>query len=220
MPVASELKKPVTTQAEELDLSKFIILDGRVNSYPDIYLAKKRTNFGSDWYNTHESIPKIDTTLYMESPIMLIDLISDLKSGKRLYDGNGDKISSRESEQILDEILGIRNPLRGEWLNASFELVKGHRLYIKSNHRFIDGKLIPGLNEPLEDCLMEDCYVDLLSANRQGLPTRKADNLVYYRHPRNGCVARFDAGSGGVDLNCDRDPQFSYPALGVRAAKK
>lgn len=219
MPNMSQLKKPVLMKAEELDLSKFVILDGRLNSYPDIYLAKQRTNHSLEWHNAHKEIYEIDPTLYMESPIMLMDLISDLKSGKKIYNGNGNKINSKESEQILDEILGIRNPLRGEWLNASFEIVKGHRLYIKSNHRFIDGKLVTEHTEPLEDCLMEDCRVNLLSANRQGFPTRREKDGVNYFYPINNSVARFVAFSGWVVLDCDGGPLLSGPALGVRVAK-
>ncbi|MBI2667179.1 hypothetical protein HYX17_00225 [Candidatus Woesearchaeota archaeon] len=219
MPTISELKKNVLIKAEELDLSRFIILDGRIGCYPDIYLAKERTRFGLKWYDSHKVLHETDSNLSMESPIMLIDLISDLRSGKKLYNGNGTKMGSKESEQILDEIVGVRKPLRGEWLNASFEIVKGHGLYLKSNYRFIDGKLVPEHNEPLEQCIMEDCRVNLLSANRQGFPMRKDSDGVSYFYPRHGAVAMFDAYSDGTILYCDGDTQFSGPALRVRVAK-
>ena len=212
------LKTPETGEEGELDLSEFIILDGRIGSYPDIYLAKYRTNFGSDQYDAHKALHETNSTLFMTTPRMLIDLISDLESGKQLYNGLGNRISSKESKQILDEIVGIRNPIRGERLDASFRIV-GKHIFIDYNHRFVDGELKPQSSEPLEDCLMENCYVDILSANRQGLPTRRYNNGVYYIYPRDVTVARFGAISGKVGLYCVWDYRYSDPALGVRRAK-
>jgi len=219
MPTISGLKRPVLMKAEGLDLSKFLILDGRIGSYPDLYIAKLKTNFGLEKYDAHKSLYETDSDLFMTVPRMLMDLISDLKSGKQLYAGNGKKINSKGSEQILDEIVGLRNPLRGEWLDAEFKVVN-NKLHINYNHRFVNGQLKPQNSEPLEDCLMEDCYIDILSANRQGLPARRSNSKgVYYRYPRNGALAGFVAGSGGADLICYRDPRGSCSWLGVRVAK-
>jgi len=69
---------------------------------------------------------------------------------------------------------------------------------------------------------MENCYVDLASANKQGLPTRKSKNQeIYYKCPMsdNNSVARFDAGSDGAGLSCSRDATLSDSVLGVRRAK-
>ncbi|HTY44302.1 MAG TPA: hypothetical protein VMC80_03595 [Patescibacteria group bacterium] len=89
----------------------------------------------------------------------------------------------------------------------------------------LDLVTVAGLNQdgslstkkvPLEDCLQEDCWAEIESANSQGLLTRKsshqnyeAGKVVYFYHPRKNSVARFDANSDRADVSCDRDPQNS-----------
>ena len=45
-------------------------------------------------------------------------------------------------------------------------------------------------------------------------------SLYYYWHPRNGRVARLDAGSDRADLDCSRDPSYSSGGLGARKISK
>jgi hypothetical protein len=81
--------------------------------------------------------------------------------------------------------------------------------------------------EPLEPYVKENCYVDLASFNRQGMPTRKSaqqeykfgENIFYY-FPVNGTIAGFWADSGWAGLFCDWDPSSSHESLGVRVARE
>ena len=87
-----------------------------------------------------------------------------------------------------------------------------------------NGKLIPKCTEKLEDCLMEDCFADLNSINKQGLLTRKSQSQsyiegsnVYFYYPRDNSVSRVFALSDRAFLSCNWSPSTRDPVLGVRA---
>ena len=112
-----------------------------------------------------------------------IDFLQLLKSGN-VYDGRGAKLANGRVNEILDEILTKRDPWRAEWLDAYFKDVNG-ALHINYEHRNVNGQLKPQRNEPLENCVMEDAYVNLFSANRQGLPTVKRRFLNIQNNGKN-----------------------------------
>jgi len=142
------------------------------------------------------------------------------KSGQAVHDGKGDRIDSLRVKQILGDITKKVDSYRAEWLDADFKLIN-RDLYMHYDHRIIGGNLKPQKTEKLELCLMEDCSIDINSANRQGLPIRKASSGISYWYPRsdNNSVAWFGADSVGVFLDCDGDPRGSDGGLGVRVAK-
>ena len=174
-----------------------------------VHVAKQRSHTGLDWKDTHSQLHQ--EGLYMPTIPQFIGFLNYLKGD---YQRVGVK-EKQEAEQILDEILTLRSPWRAEWLDARFE-EKGEELYIHYNHRTIKGEL-KSQSEKLEGCLMEDCYVDVFNPNKQGLPTKKTNSGIYYWHPRDNRVARFDADSGRVNLDCDRNPDNSDDSLGVRS---
>ncbi len=142
------------------------------------------------------------------------------EKGKKVYDGSGKRVVIAELKAIKDEIYGKRDPWRGEALDAYFQNIRGN-LYYFSDHRLVNGKLRAQRIEPLEECLMEGCYVDIRSMNRQGLPTKKSEKGgINYWYPRENAVARFFAGSDWVDLYCFWDPLVSVASLGVRVARE
>jgi len=76
--------------------------------------------------------------------------------------------------------------------------------------------------EPLEECLKENCYADLDSANSQGFLTRKAKTQEYkpgktitFHYPKKGSAVRFCGHSVGAVFSCDWDPQYSACGLGA-----
>ena len=141
------------------------------------------------------------------------------QKGKKVYNGCGKIVAIGELKGIRDEIYGKRDPWRGEFLDAYFQLIRGTLFYF-SDHRLVNGNLQPQRIEPLEAYLMEDCYVDIKSMNRQGFPTKKLKKeIIYYWPPAADRVAGFDAGSSRVDLSCDGYPQCSLATLGVRVAR-
>jgi len=201
-----EEKANVETMAPNLDGYIYVPSIG-------LYVAKERTLFGKSWYEAHEELH--EQGLQMLTIPEFIEFIKYLKSGYQ---------NKEESEQILDEILTVRNPWRAGWLDAYFKNVNGI-LHINYKHRNVNEQLKPQCNEPLEDCLMENKFgIDLdywlNNSTKQGLP-RKDDpkGKLYYWHSRDGKVAWLDASSDWAGLNCGESPGISGSSLGVRAAK-
>ena len=92
--------------------------------------------------------------------------------------------------------------------------------YINTKHIIKEGKFFHRKSELLEECLMEDDFVDADSFNRQGMPTRKSRKQdIDYWYPVDGSVARFGAGADGAGLDCFRGADYSDAALGVLRAK-
>ena len=172
----------------------------------NLYIAKQRTLQGKTWTDAHVELQS--QNLRMPTIPEFIAFIKYLKQGYP---------NRTEADSILDDILTVRSPFRGGWLDADFKVIN-KILHMNYNHKVVNGILNPMNSEPLETCLMKDCNVDLASFNRQGLPT-KAGNDFGYWFPRldNNSVARFSASSDGANLYCYWNPQNSYSALGVFA---
>jgi len=168
-----------------------------------LYIAKQISLFDENWYETHKELHKQQARMLTLREFA--DFLILLKNG------------NAEFRKIYDEIAGVRIPFRAERLDAKFEQINGI-WYINYNHRIINGELKPQNSEPLEPCIMKDCYVDLSSFNKQGLPTKEGRDF-YYWHLKNNTVAGFGAGSGRAGLGCFGDPRGSYPALGVRVVR-
>ncbi len=208
-----EKNRKKTTPVNGVNLADYVFVPEH-----NLYVAKKRTHQGSNWYEAHQS-------LHQENARMMIirefvDFLALLKTGNAL-DGLEQRLSEDEVKGIYKDITEKKDPYRAEWLDADFKVVDG-RLHINYNHRNVNEKLQPQNSEPLEGCVMENSYVDLIgSANTQGLPTRGSNNQeFYYWKPLedNNSVAWFLAGSGRVCLGCGWDPGGSVASLGVRAA--
>ena len=168
-----------------------------------------------------------NTTLTLRQAADLIYLILDGIEGKRkVYNGKGQELNKDKLVQTYNELFEIRDPWRGEWLDADFK-VHNSVLHINYEHKLdANGNLKPQRTEPLEYCLMEDKRVDIRSwienSTFQGFPTKKVKEGIFnYWYPRsdNNSVAWFVAGSGWAFLVCDWVPGVSIPALGVRAVK-
>jgi len=198
----------------------YVILPGKAHgsySYPDLVVAVEKTHLNSNWNQAHEALHRENA--FMLSIRQYVDFLQMLKSGT-VYNGRGTKLASGKVDEILDEILTKREPWRAEWLDAYFKDVND-ALNISYEHRIVNGQLKPQRTEALENCVMEDAYVNLFSANKQGLPTVKARTQeTYFWYPRKDRVARFRADSDGVYLDANRVPAYSDSSLGVRAARR
>jgi len=200
----SEIKPEITP----ININDFIYVPSA-----NCYLAKQRTHLGLDWYKTHETLHK--ENLLMPTIPQFIAYINYLKAnpnGTPSGDATKEEIAS-----ILYNILTDRAPWRAEWLDAFFTK-QNNQLYINYNHRTdSNGNLTPKNSEPLEKCLIENDYADVLNGNKQGLPTKKSTKGkgIYYWHPRENYVAGFDAVSDGADLGCGWNPSDRESALGV-----
>ena len=204
------------------DADKYIILPEAQHgsySYPEMLVSMNKRHFNKDWNEAHELL--IKDNAYMLSIRQFVDFLSLLKSGKA-FDGNGKRLDKGKLEDVLNDIIEVREPYRAEWLDAKFEdgNIVYHTLERKSGHyTLVETK------EPLADYIKKDkspgINLDdwLKKANNHGLPTPKTNKgKMYYWAPTEGAVAGFWADSGGADLYCGRNPSFSNESLGVRAA--
>ena len=205
--VLSKNKSPNINQASAIikpSAEGFIYVPNK-----NLYVAKEKILFNHDWYKTHEELEKLNLRMYTpaEEKAFLDYLFKNEQTGTP-------DASKQDIEKILDEILTKRDPWRREHIDAYFE-EKDDGMYILTKNK--------SQSEKLEPYVMKDCYVTLSSFNNQGFPTGESDvqeykkgENIYFLHPRNGAVARFDAGPIRADLDCDWDAAYSVASLGVR----
>jgi hypothetical protein len=180
----------------------------------NLYVAKERSLHNSNWDQCHEQLQS--QNLRMPTIPEFWSFVNYLKTNYQ---------NKVEAQTILDDIFKIGS-WRAEWLDAQFEKKK-KEFYINFGHEFKNGKLTPKYTEKLEDCLMEDCYAELNSINKQGLLTRKSQSQsyiegsnAYFWYPRDKAVSRFNAYSDWADLSCSRDRSVTDSKLGVRACRE
>ena len=183
------------------------------------------TKWEKEHFKLHEN------GLYMPTPSIFMkhfkNVVDAFNNNKTLYYANNSPVSKDDIKDIYlhltkDHIaIYGSNPGAWTWLNARF--VKG------SGFNNLDLETVIGANkntlirreEPLEQCLFEDSYAEI-EFNSQGLAVKKYKDDSYkqgknikFWYPRKDAVARFLADSDGADLNCLRDPDYSYSGLGV-----
>ncbi len=173
---------------------------------------------------THEQALKLNLLLGGRTMHVGIarELFGNLLSGK-VYDGDRKKVDVDEVKFILDEIIEVRSPLRGEWYEDTFE-TGDNGLVLKRNYTLKDGVLVPRYSVPLESCLMKSKAPGIGfkswvkdGANSQGWPRENIKKgKLFYGSPIAGCVTGFYADSGGAILFGNRLPQFEDSWLGVR----
>ncbi|MDO8556037.1 MAG: hypothetical protein Q7R96_02580 [Nanoarchaeota archaeon] len=179
----------------------------------DLHFAKERTHYGTNWEQAHLALAQEGS--FMPTPAQTWELLKYLK-------GN---LADPECRKVYDEILKKKDPWKGEWQNAKYLKISGKMSMREVEVR--NGKVEHKSAQNLDACLMEDCWADFDSANKQGLLTRKSSdntykqgNNIYFWYPREGAVARFGAVSDGAGLGCDGGPSDSNDGLGVRAVRR
>lgn len=183
-------------------------------------IAIGEADFGLDYENTHKQVLKKGLYVPQINQFMSFHnhIIDCYKNKKEIFDAEGNSISKKTKDDLYKRLTSNC----WAWLNGKLSISDKNSIeYIiglDSQDNFLTRK------EDLEDCLMEDCYVDFTKLNSQGLPTIKytrqgyirGDN-IYLWFPRNGAVASFFADSGRADLFCDRYPSYTDSSLGVFA---
>ena len=183
---------------------------------------------GFNYESTHVELAK--KSLFMPTARIFmpyfLNVIEACKGNIELFDGNGNKLSSPEIEDIYKHLTTAHiNGGAWTWLNG--KAVKG------SGFKKLDLETITKVDlssgtpkfvtntEPLEACLWNDCYASL-DFNSQGLVKAKAANQayeqgsnIYFYYPRKDYVAWFWAYSDRADFNCFGDPAVTSASLGV-----
>ena len=159
--------------------------------------------------------------LFMPSPVIFMpyrNKVFRAAAGDiRLYDGAGKRLARDAAKEIA-------KPLTEGcwlWLYAKFAEQKGRTLITYNRIKNLD--TIEEVTEALQlkESILDAGMVDLVF-NEQGMPVRKsrkqefaAKSNIYFYLPVDGSVARFRADANRADMDCDRDQQNSYSALGV-----
>ena len=239
----------LSSQSEQVGVNQkdFIILEGRDHityQYPDLEVAIHKLGLsptvealGSGLRNTakeRDGTPYIGSITHQQAlnlnqrlgnltltPRQGIDLKLALEkalAGEKIYYADGSLVDNTGVLSTMhNEMFGVNGPWRGEHLDASFSK-KGRQIQITYHKINPDGS-VEKTTEPLEKCLMKDCYIDLGSCNAQGMPTREGKDSQFWYHPRENSVARFNALSDGAGLDCYGGSGGSDSSLGVRAAR-
>ncbi len=150
------------------------------------------------------------------------ELFGNLLS-EEVYDGDGKKVDVDEVNLILNEIIEVRSPLRGELYEDTFE-TGDNGLVLKRDYILKDGVLVPRYSAPLESHLMESKTpgIDFKGwveggANSQGWPRENVNKgKLFYGSPVAGCVAGFGADSDRAGLVGGGYPRYAGSGLGVR----
>jgi hypothetical protein len=204
-PTRTQQRKQTTpnTNAPSLDGFEYVPFLG-------LYVGKEKELHGKNWDDAREELHQRGDRMPTISEY--VTFINHLRSK-----------DDAEAKQILDEIYGVRNPWRSEWLDAKFSVTGG--LVRMGSYAFTD----TGVSQTyvyLPNVLMQDKKpgIDLdswLRDNEHGVSKEGiSDGKLWYWPPRDGTVARFDADSNGADLDCGGDPIDSYSSLGVRAVRR
>lgn len=178
----------------------------------NLYVSKQKSHTNLNWYETHASLHK--EGLLMPTIPQFVAFIYYLSENPQVIQN----ASSSELESILDEILKIREPPRGIWLDAYFKSIN-EKSYIHYNHRTdSNGNLVPHCKEIYED------WVDDWSMNpeKYGMPkidVKSKKFVVGFWGPKKDyeSVARYntDAGLRSNALYLHMDPTYHNALVGV-----
>lgn len=201
----------------------------------NIIIGRETVNKNLTWENIHYALA--DNGLFMPTPALFTTYFMSVKDAAErnnfLYAGDHKPLSREETQKLWNYLSSTTNrPKRKRkcwtWLDAAFEHGTGqNQLDMLTDHRVVvqQGKKVlqARSRNPLENCVDQITYVHL-AFNKQGLPTQQAKTLSYHQgetlyfwKPVDNRVARFVADSVGAGLSCVRNPQLSFPALGVFA---
>jgi hypothetical protein len=131
--------------------------------------------------------------------------------------------------EIYSEITEVRNPWRGEWLDANFK-IENKELFV-CYHVFENNKIIFKREKLDKGTLIKkktsgislDSWLNNTNSTNQGLPKDNINsgNLHYWCSMKNhNSVARFYVDSDRAYLNCNTDSFDGSSHIGVRAVKE
>lgn len=187
----------------------------------DFIIAIGETDFNLNYEGANKAVLKRGLAVPTTNQFMAFHnyIIDCYKNNKSIFDSAGNSLSKKVKDDLYNQLTSNC----WSWLNGKFNL--------SNNKNKIE--LITGLDfknnlitkeEPLETCLIKDCYVDFTKLNKNGIPDInskhsnqnyvKGEN-IYYWAPVNERVAGFGAGSVRAYLGCCGLPSDTFSALGV-----
>ncbi len=235
--LAEELLTPTTVV--EASPEKGVILAPSFIRDPENYIgipqlkrviAKKESDKNLQWEPTIRALASRGAYHMPNIPEFMTHFfnVREAAQGKKpLYDGRGKPLKREESTNLYNYFTTAFEGGCWTWLDAKFVKGKGFKkLDLQTNHRVDASGNLTFQQVPLEECVWEDVYVDLIQDkfNKQYLPTAqqksadqnyKVNQNIYFFHPRKDAIAWFVTGSVWAWLYCDGDPSGSVAWLGV-----
>ena len=189
------------------------------------YVGKELKFHGTNWYECHKQLQEVGQSMPILS--QFVEFLRYLRANPQgIHDA-----SSNEIKSILDDILTIRDPFRGEWLDAKFR-IENNLSYIDFNNNITLNNFVPRNSEVLKDCLMEsrDAIPDeaspgisldswLNNPTKQGLPKKNIETgVLYYSAPSipGNTVATFCTNNWNNTLYTIWRPNMRNLTIGVR----
>ena len=200
----------------------------------NMVIALQETHNGKNMYDTLEALASegLNMPSIAQFTRHFLNVQEASQSKRTLLYADGTPVSDDVAKDLWNYMSSTdRSRWNGKpswtWLNALFKN-KDKKWYIETDLEVktdADGnKILQGRSEPLDACLMKDGWASL-KFNNQGLATEasslngyKQEDNLYFWHPKNNCVAWFNASSGWVDFSCGEEPRDSNGRLGVLAA--
>ena len=189
-------------------------------------IAIAETDFGLNYENANKAVLK--RGLYVPYPKEFMafynHLINSYKDKKPIFDAGGNSLPDKVKEELYTQLTSNC----WTWLNGKFN-ISGKKNSVDYVVGLDSNDNLLTKTENLEDCLMEDRYIDFTKLTKDGLASinSKASNQkyvkgenIYFWFPRNERVARFYSGDSGAALNCDGDPSGRVDNRGVRAVRR
>jgi len=155
MPDMNKLEKQKVATTDAHDLKDYIWVPSA-----EIYVAKQRTHLNLNWNQTHEQLNQ--EGLFMPTIPQFIEFIKYLKS----------QPNNQKYQQILDDILTIREPWRANWLDAYFEQ-RNDGMYVLTKNKTYAEKLEPCLTEDKTPGISLEHWLN--NSTKQGLPKPKCE---------------------------------------------
>ncbi len=216
-------------ERKDLDPTAYVWIPETAN-----FIAQYQSCNGQEHFQTIESLGK--GHLFMPSLASFFlhfnNVILAQNRVATLYDGTGGVISPQKTEELYECLTA------NCWARLNAQFIKGEQglniveTYLDIQEEVAQLKNVKRtrsimekreLSSPLEQCLQENCFVDLIF-NAQGLPVNKSEVQGYSKGKnmnffplQKGSVARFVSRAGRAGLYCDRDPRDSNGGLGTFA---
>ncbi len=233
---------PRTSERSDLLIAKNrLVYDERIKTLAERIPAYSDLKNGNDGYIDKISFFEARNLLkelgsFMLNPKLFVEFLNLLRSGNVL-DGNKKQIDSKELETISNEIIGLRDPMRAEWLNHLYKSqVIDWNQVLGVNYEKKDslGNLIQ-VTEVLDEKTLLEIKVLIESSGKvlgisliewlnnptpQGLPkinVGPGDTL--YWPPKDGKAVGFCVDSKARYLQLDLTPDMGKNIVGVREAK-
>ncbi len=163
-------------------------------------------------------LAKGSSALTLRQGLDFLRLLKDgLESRIQVYDGLCRPLQPEILREVYNEIVEVRSPWRGEWLDADYKCINDE-LWLYSGHTLQGNSLEPLRKEKLLSCFMEKGRkIMLATCNEQGMPVERGNDIYYWCQDKdNHSVAWLGADSGRADLNCNWNPDYCNAELGVR----